>query len=363
MFDPEYQVCLRSSARTDTGRVRSNNEDNIHLWIKDDRLILAIVADGMGGAVAGEEASRIAVETIRDDWNFPNGWRSMLAESNTAIDLDKVKARLQASILKANNLIVDRSVENPELKGMGTTITIAFIHDTDAIIAHVGDSRAYLIEGDGYYTQITSDHTLVQALVDAGHIDEEQAVQHPMKNVLYRALGQARDLEVDIYSKKLHISDRLVLCSDGLTLHVRPKEIAELAMIDDPNESSQKLIHLANERGGQDNISVIVVKVEADAACNQLKEEQIVDTETEMTSKSASEEQTTELPKIIPPNLPSPEKADNADSGDEAQTTEQSIDSSGENRRRAVPPDEEQKSATAPSDITGEGHDPAALLQ
>jgi hypothetical protein len=117
---------------------------------------------------------------------------------------------------------------------------------------------------DGNITQITSDHSFVEALLAAGHITEEQALEHPMRNVLYRALGQAEDVDVDMYYSRLQIRDRMVLCSDGLTRHVRPHEIAELAMSDEnPDVISQRLIDLANERGGEDNVSVIVILVEA----------------------------------------------------------------------------------------------------
>jgi protein phosphatase len=120
-----------------------------------------------------------------------------------------------------------------------------------------------LIDGqDGVITQITSDHSFVEALVTAGHITREEAETHPMKNVLYRALGQAEDLDVDVYYARVQHDDRLVLCSDGLTLHVKPDEIAEHALAEgDPEAASQRLIDLANERGGKDNVSVIVIKV------------------------------------------------------------------------------------------------------
>src|SRR5690606_33698150 len=123
---------------------------------------------------------------------------------------------------------------------------------TEAIIAHVGDSRAYQIDGATQrITQITADHSFVEALLAAGHITPEQAEDHPMRNVLYRALGQAEDLDVDIYTVRLEIGDRLVLCSDGLTRHVKPEEIARLALADgNPSRSSQSLIDLANSRGG-----------------------------------------------------------------------------------------------------------------
>ncbi|PJF26415.1 MAG: hypothetical protein CUN53_07910, partial [Phototrophicales bacterium] len=139
---------------------------------------------------------------------------------------------------------------------------------TRAIIAHVGDSRAYLVDGEmGGITQITDDHSFVEALVAAGHLTHEQAEEHPMKNVLYRALGQNERIEIDFYEVRLCPGDRIVLCSDGLTRHVKPREIAEIVLsIDDPEIASQALVDLTNARGGEDNVSVIVIAIEGDAA-------------------------------------------------------------------------------------------------
>ncbi|NWF67661.1 MAG: Stp1/IreP family PP2C-type Ser/Thr phosphatase [Chloroflexi bacterium] len=257
MPGPEH-IRLRSSARSHMGQVRENNEDFVHLWAQD-QLLLAIVADGMGGAVAGEEASRIAVDTIQKDLTAKE-------HSVDQIEQDDLSDKLVAVIRRANMNIVEHSTARPELKGMGTTVTLALIRSKEVIVAHVGDSRAYLIDGqDGLITQITSDHSFVEALLQAGHITREQAEDHPMRNVLYRALGQAEEVDVDLYYHHLHIGDCMVLCSDGLTRHVRPEEIAQLTLGEDnPEVISQKLVDLANKRGGEDNVSVIVVKVDAD---------------------------------------------------------------------------------------------------
>jgi len=262
MAQPEHGIRLRSSARTSTGQVRENNEDHIHLWARD-QFVLAVVADGMGGAAAGEEASRIAVEAIKAGFNF--------REQPDIADISEEAAiteRLRQSIQTANSSIMRKALAIPEMRGMGTTITLAHVRGTQVIVAHVGDSRAYLVDSDdGSITQITSDHSFVQALLMAGHITPEQAENHPMGNVLYRALGQAEDVDIDIYYRRLHVGDRLVLCSDGLTRHVRAEEIARLALADpNPDGVSQALIDLANSRGGEDNVSVIVISVEGDRA-------------------------------------------------------------------------------------------------
>lgn len=260
MQNPGQGIRLRSSARSDTGKVRDNNEDRVHLW-KHDRGLLAVVADGMGGAVAGEEASRLTVETLQAD----------LVEDDTRppifaiTDPDTVTHRLRESIDDANEVILQKADSHPELRGMGTTVTMAYVQEREVIIGHVGDSRAYLVDGrDGAISQVTSDHSFVQALVSAGHISEEEAEEHPMRNVLYRALGQAHDVEIDIYYATLQPGDRLVLCSDGLTLHITPEEIAQVALAaEDPDDISRKFIDLANKRGGRDNVSVIVITAEA----------------------------------------------------------------------------------------------------
>lgn len=258
MYRPGRGIRLRSSARSDRGRVRQNNEDNVHLWDASTS-VLAVVADGMGGAVAGEEASRIAIETVQEKL-ITDYYRS--PDDYTSYDAEDLADLLGDAVREANQNIIDKAVDAPELKGMGTTITMAFARYNDVILAHVGDSRAYYVDAsDKTIHQLTADHSFVQALVDAGHITDDEAESHPMKNVLYRALGQAEDLDVDVIQDiRIHASDRLVLCSDGLTLHVNSDEIRDTALSsDDPHVISNKLVELANSRGGKDNVSVIVV--------------------------------------------------------------------------------------------------------
>lgn len=263
MDKPGQGIRLRSSAATSTGQVRENNEDNIKL-MAGEQFVLAIVADGMGGAAAGEEASRIAVDTIHDDLTTSGqqGYKKF-----HGMEEDTLTEMLRDAVRTANLNIVERAVTQPAYKGMGTTVTLALIRESHAVIAHVGDSRAYFIDGNDHeIAQITSDHSFVEALVAAGHITREEAEDHPMKNVLYRALGQSEEIDIDFYSHNLHAGDRLVLCSDGLTRHVRPGEIADIALKEqEPDKISQRLIDLANARGGEDNISVVVVVVEGDS--------------------------------------------------------------------------------------------------
>ena len=260
MHDPGHNVRLRSSAITSVGQVRENNQDSVAVWT-GKRAVVAVVADGMGGAAAGEEASRIAVETVAAELALAEGTNAI--ESMTT---DSLKTSLRQSILNANLHIIEVAIENPEMRGMGTTITLACVRGREVTVAHVGDSRAYQVSPlDKGILQITSDHSFVEALLSAGHITPEQAEEHPMRNVLYRALGQTEEVDVDIYRRTLQMGDRLVLCSDGLTRHVKPYEIAKYVLNeDDPAIAGQRLVDLANARGGEDNVSVIVITTELD---------------------------------------------------------------------------------------------------
>ncbi len=249
----------RASARSDVGKLRENNEDRVGLWARHG-VMLALVADGMGGAVAGEEASRLAVEAVQADF---------LGEARGSETLDRltepeVADKLRYAVRRANRAVINRANDHPEFHGMGTTLTLAFVRNNRVVIAHVGDSRAYLVDGhEGWINQITDDHSFVEALLASGHISPEQAALHPMRNVLYRALGQVDDTEADFYSRSLAEGDRLILCSDGLTRHLPAAEIAEVAELsDDPEVIAQTLIDRANARGGEDNISAVVIVME-----------------------------------------------------------------------------------------------------
>lgn len=279
MGGSKRDVCLRSSARTSVGRVRENNEDTVHLWATD-HFALAVVADGMGGAAAGEEASRLAVEAVAAGLRMTDedaGAGFALMSDETLIDL------LRAAVHAGNSSIVERAASNPQLRGMGSTVTLALVRGLQALIAHVGDSRAYLVESrTRHITQITADHSFVEALVSAGHLTQEQAEEHPMRNVLYRALGQAGEIDVDVFEAWLRVNDRIILCTDGLTRHVKPQEIAEIALHhDDPDAAVDALVELANARGGEDNISVILIQAAGtqddldDASTVELKQIQL----------------------------------------------------------------------------------------
>jgi protein phosphatase len=257
--DEDFGTQLRLSARTSVGKVRSNNEDSLGIWSVDG-LALALVADGMGGAAAGEEASRLVVESVQASFTGSERGSDQLVVLNE----DELVKRLHTAIERANRTVVERARRDASRRGMGTTATLALVRNNRVLVAHVGDSRLYLVDAhDRAISQITSDHSFVQALVASGHLTAEQARYHPMGHVLYRALGQSADLEIDLYRHTLRGDDRIVICSDGLTRHLEDRDIAEIVLrTDNPTEATLDLIELTNERGGEDNVSVIVIHLE-----------------------------------------------------------------------------------------------------
>jgi protein phosphatase len=219
-----------------------------------ERGSLLIVSDGMGGAAAGEIASELAVKTIRES----------LMEQPFGVD---VSDHLRRATEKANEKIWSLSQENTELTGMGATVTAALVHGTIAYIAQVGDSRAYLIRG-GQTRQVTKDQSLAQMLVDAGAIQPEQVASVP-QNVIMQALGTQPNVRVAMTTLQLYRDDHLVLCSDGLSNKIDPQEMREI--IEDAQDlagASQEMIEIANERGGEDNITVILARFDGEALPN-----------------------------------------------------------------------------------------------
>jgi PPM family protein phosphatase len=225
---------------SDLGRQRQGNEDNLFV-----RAPLFAVADGMGGAQAGEVASEMAVESFTS--GLPAGSPS---------------DGLRHIIERANRAIHDRSVTEAKTRGMGTTVTAAYVGEREVTIAHVGDSRAYLLR-DGDLTRLTRDHSLVGELVERGKLTEEQAEMHPQRSVITRALGSEPDVEVDIEVYQARAGDVFMLNSDGLTSMVhepRVKQILEAS--GSLEQAGRELIAAANEAGGRDNITVILFRLE-----------------------------------------------------------------------------------------------------
>jgi PPM family protein phosphatase len=227
--------------RTDVGRARDGNEDSYLVQPP-----LFVVADGMGGHLAGEVASQTAIRVITDQY-----------ESDPA----SAGSRLAAYVQEANRSIHARSEESPDLSGMGTTCTLLFLDGTDAHFVHVGDSRAYLFR-QGEISQITEDHTLVERMVKEGRIQRNEAARHPQRNVITRALGLDEDVSVDTVDIVVRSGDRLLLCSDGLNSMLDDDEIRSLLETGpDAQTTADRLVEKANEAGGDDNITVIVVDV------------------------------------------------------------------------------------------------------
>jgi protein phosphatase len=257
---------LTIAARTDVGRARANNEDS---YFRGEFAIgtaafatLLIVADGMGGAEAGEVASQLAIATIKQELT------RMLAERDLDDD-SSWQDVLREATHAANRAVFEHSRANKSRQGMGTTLTMALIHNDRLHLAHLGDSRAYLInpqgvsEGGAVWSQLTSDHTLVARLVDIGQLTPEQARVHPQRNILYRSLGTDPQTDVDTASQPLEPGDQLLLCTDGLDTHVTDEELARI-VLETPqlDRACQALIDLANERGGRDNITVLIARIE-----------------------------------------------------------------------------------------------------
>ena len=246
-------MTVRVGTASDVGLKRAQNEDHFTVWSPGEpesqaRGTLLVVADGMGGAMAGEVASQLAVECVLEHYrNSQNG----------------IVDDLRVAIETANRVIHEHSRSHAELRGMGTTCTAVVVRGADAYFAHVGDSRAYLVQ-KGAIRQITQDHSLVAQLVEHRHITPEQAKVDPRRNVVTRSVGVGAEVEVDTgqLDEPLSPGDALVLCSDGLHGLVEDREIARLVGRADPDRACQDLVELANQRGGTDNITVVIGRME-----------------------------------------------------------------------------------------------------
>jgi len=249
---PRTNLELSIYGGTDVGMVREGNEDSFITLSDDDSPglshALLIVADGMGGHLAGEVASAMAVESVVDDLNL-----NLLEE-----DVE-VEAVFKSAVQSANGTI-NEAAKKPETSGMATTFTGALLIGHFAVFAHVGDSRAYLCRS-GRTAQITKDHSWVAEQVEMGTMTEEEAEQHPQRNVITRAVGINPEVQVDTGQLELMPEDILVFCSDGLTSYVDAKEINEVCASYTPSEACADLIEKAKTRGGHDNITVIVAKI------------------------------------------------------------------------------------------------------
>jgi PPM family protein phosphatase len=289
---------LVAADKTDVGRQREQNEDSVYKRVEsaeDGDRGLFIVADGMGGYKAGEVASKLAIETISkvlDSFFKPlpdqptiklnpsvldedetiklspkssvesgNQKTRMLSETPLVPDIEN---QLATAIQQANTAILRYGERQSAARGLGSTVTAALVRNEEAYIANVGDSRTYLLRG-GELTRLTRDHSLVQRLVEAKQISPEDVYTHPQRNLIYRSLGAGhKNIEVDIFHETLRPGDKLLLCSDGLWEMVRHEDLRDtLGKHLNPQAICEKLITMANESGGEDNITAIVVHVSA----------------------------------------------------------------------------------------------------
>ncbi|GGS87240.1 protein phosphatase [Planobispora rosea] len=251
-------IALRYAARSDVGLLREGNEDSAYASAR-----LLAVADGMGGHAHGEVASSVAIAAM-----------SSLDESAAGADL---LSAIDAAVRDANRQLHEMVGRDPSLKGMGTTLTAMLWSGTNVALAHVGDSRAYLLRSGELY-QITQDHTLVQSLVDDGRITQEEAATHPQRSILLRALDGSGEVEPDLSLRQAQIGDRYLLCSDGLSGVVSAETLHHtLSTIDDPETVVRTLIDLANRGGGPDNITCVIADVlELDEAIAPATEASVV---------------------------------------------------------------------------------------
>lgn len=240
---------MRIVARSDKGMVRDNNQDSYVACELHDGAVLAIVCDGMGGAAEGALASSEAVKAIKE--------RITERYYDGMTDLS-IRSLIVSSIEYANKQIYDLSLTDEKYEGMGTTVVAAIVSENFAYIAHAGDSRAYLIS-DGNINQLTKDHSVVQRMVENGEITPEEAEFHPSKHIITRAMGVDSDIKVDFCQESFDEDDILLLCSDGLTNYADNSDITELADEGCYYNFADRLVNLANQNGGGDNITVVTV--------------------------------------------------------------------------------------------------------
>jgi serine/threonine protein phosphatase PrpC len=249
---PKFLLDVRIGARTDLGRMRENNEDKFEFFEPEEPELLAVkgcmyaVADGMGGHASGQVASELALKTV---------FKTYCADPD-----DDVAKSLGSAIRAANSFIYDAATAIAEREGMGTTCTVLVLRNDEMFVGHVGDSRMYLIR-DGEIKQITDDHSWVAEQVRRGALTEEEARFSPFRNVITRSLGMGPDVEVDTLQDNVKTDDIFVLCSDGLSGYVTDPEILEIAAGSSPAVAATKLVDRANESGGGDNVTVVVVAV------------------------------------------------------------------------------------------------------
>ena len=240
---------MKIQAFTDTGKVRDMNQDAFKTGFFKDGGAWAVVCDGMGGVSGGQVASEICVNEVSS--HIEKGCRKSMS-------MKSVKNLLVSAITAANIKVFETASENKEYFGMGTTVVAVVILNGFAVVAHVGDSRAYFINND--IRQITRDHSVVQYLIDTGRITKEAAKTHPDRNVITRAVGVNIDVDIDVDIIPINEGEIILICSDGLYEYVSENEMLDMIKNPDEDEPAKKLLEMANEAGGKDNITVVTVE-------------------------------------------------------------------------------------------------------
>ncbi|GKW44918.1 Stp1/IreP family PP2C-type Ser/Thr phosphatase [Planococcus sp. NCCP-2050] len=241
-----YQYVMES----DTGKKRKVNEDRVAVLKRPEGLMLALVADGMGGHNAGDIASELTVSTLSRLFNEE--------QPEAFMSIEKRKSWLSVNVQSVNRLVYEYAETHPDCKGMGTTLIAAILDKEECVMCHIGDSRAYVI--DGSVEQVTRDHSYVNVLIDNGEISEEEAEDHPKKNWIVKALGTEPDIDGEILHFTLENYSYLLICSDGLSNKITKDEIASIVRSSMPlSRKGQEMVKLANDLGGEDNISFVLL--------------------------------------------------------------------------------------------------------
>lgn len=240
---------MKISAKTDVGRQRTENQDAYAAGDLNSEVSWAVVCDGMGGANGGNIASEAAVRVISE---------KLKSSYHTGMNDNTIKHLLISSVEAANVTLYSMAKNNDELHGMGTTVVLAIRSSDTLYIVHVGDSRAYVISEGGVF-QATTDHSVVQLMIDNGELSPQEAKDHPKKNVITRALGVDSEVRIDFSQEQLEENDIVLLCTDGLTNFVDDDVIFEICRSEDSYMIAEKLVELANENGGGDNVTVVTL--------------------------------------------------------------------------------------------------------
>lgn len=240
---------MKTVARTDKGVIRENNQDSYTVCELSDSAVLAVVCDGMGGAAEGALASSEAIKAVREF--ICERYQSDMSDLS-------VKSLLVSAVENANKRIYNLSKTDESYEGMGTTVVAVLIANSFLYIAHAGDSRAYKLS-DGKLIQLTRDHSVVQNMLEKGEITAEEAVDHPSKHIITRALGVDDYIKVDFCQENFDEDEILILCSDGLTNYSTPEDILRLTSDGCYYKYADRLVNLANQNGGGDNITVVLV--------------------------------------------------------------------------------------------------------